>query len=46
MQKKIKKGVETLEHFTLHEWEFTNTNQCILMNELNEKDTQVNFYWL
>ena len=40
-QNKIKRGVKTLEHFTLNEWEFTNTNLCLMMNEMNETDTKV-----
>lgn len=42
IQKKIKKAVEILEFFTTKQWEFTNDNIFMLLDELNETDTKVN----
>jgi fatty acyl-CoA reductase len=38
LQKKIRKGVETLEFFTQQQWEFTNDNLCQLMSEMSATD--------
>lgn len=41
IQKKIQKAVKILEYFTTKQWEFTNDNIFMLMNELNETDIQM-----
>lgn len=41
IQKKISKAVEILEFFTTKQWEFTNDNIFMLLDELNETDTKL-----
>ena len=41
IQQKVMKVFEILEHFTTHEWEFTNDNIMMLNKELNEVDSKV-----
>ena len=38
---KIRKAVEILEYFTTKQWEFTNDNAFMLMNEMSTEDNQV-----
>ena len=46
IQQKIKKAVTILEYFTTRQWEFTNDNYLMLINQLNETDQKVNFSFL
>jgi len=41
LQQKIKKAVVVLEYFTTKQWEFTNDNYLMIMEELNEADNKV-----
>lgn len=41
LQGRIKKAVETLEFFTSCQWEFTNDNVHMLINEMNEVDNKM-----
>lgn len=43
LQQKIKKAVVVLEYFTTKQWEFTNDNYLMIMNELNETDNKVSW---
>lgn len=44
VQGRIKKAVNTLEFFTSTQWEFTNDNIYMLIEEMNEVDNKVNFF--
>lgn len=41
LQGRIAKAVETLEFFTSTEWEFSNENIYMIMNEMNEVDNKI-----
>jgi fatty acyl-CoA reductase len=41
VQSKLKKATETLEFFTTHQWEFTNDNIFMLLNQMNEVDSKI-----
>jgi len=41
IQKKVKKAVKILEFFTNRQWEFTNDNISMLLNELSETDNKL-----
>ena len=45
IQSKLKKATETLEFFTCHQWEFTNDNIFMLLNQMNEVDAKVLFFY-
>ena len=44
VQSKLKKATETLEFFTTHQWEFTNDNIFMLLNQMNEVDNKVKYF--
>mgnify|MGYP001810344392 CR=1 FL=1 len=41
MQKKAKKALSVLEYFTTHQWEFTNDNIFMLINNMSEIDNKI-----